>query len=230
MVKEQQMQFFITGTGKNVGKTVVTRALLQAFNNVGYCTVGYKPVELLSEENPINMRDASMIQAISSLSVTERQINPFCREEKSIFQSDCSPIDFNLLSQGLNLLREQAEIVVIEGSSGWFTPVSSQQRLSDWVIAEQLKVILVVGIQEDCINHAQLTAEVVRCEGLTLAGWVVNRINPGLSYYAETVTMLSQILSAPLLGEIPYIGNPKQRDLSCYIDISAIMPDRNKAV
>lgn len=228
MVKEQQMQFFVTGTGKNVGKTVVTKALLQAFNHVGYCTAGYKPVEFLSEENHVSYRDTTIIQEVSSLSLTEQQINPFSRDENSVFQPDCPPIDFNQLSQGLKLLREQAEIVVIDGSNGWFAPVSPQQRLSDWVISEQLHVILVVGIQVDCINHALLTAEVVRSKGLTLAGWVVNRINPGLSCYAETITMLNQILNAPLLGKIPYIGNPKQRDLSNYIDLSAILPDRNK--
>lgn len=228
MVKEQLMQFFITGTGKNVGKTVVTKALLQAFNHVGYCTAGYKPVEFSSEENHLSYRDTKVIQDVSSLSLTEQQINPFSRDQKSIFQSDCPPIDFNQLSQGLNLLRERSEVIVIEGSNGWFAPVSPQQRLSDWVIAEQLHVILVVGIQDDCINHAQLTAEVVRSKGLTLAGWVVNRINPGLACYAEIITLLRRILDAPLLGEIPYISNPKQRDLSGYMNISAVLPNKDK--
>ncbi|TCI20191.1 AAA family ATPase, partial [Exiguobacterium sp. SL-9] len=36
-------RFFVTGTDTNVGKTVVTRALLQSLNRGGSTAVGYKP-------------------------------------------------------------------------------------------------------------------------------------------------------------------------------------------
>ncbi|MDP1481735.1 AAA family ATPase, partial [Klebsiella pneumoniae] len=37
-------RFFVTGTDTEVGKTIASRALLQAANLLGFQTAGYKPV------------------------------------------------------------------------------------------------------------------------------------------------------------------------------------------
>ena len=68
--------------------------------------------------------------------------------------------------------------------------------LSEWVVQEQLPVLMVVGIQEGCINHALLTAQAIANDGLPLIGWVANRINPGLAHYAEIIDVLGKKLSA----------------------------------
>lgn len=88
-----------------------------------------------------------------------------------------------------------------------------------------MPVILVVGIQLGCINHAILTAEAIERDGLKIAGWVANRINPGLAYYAETIAALKQNISAPCIGELPYLARPEERDLSGFIDLSLIQCD-----
>lgn len=43
-------RFFITGTDTSVGKTVVSRALLQALASSGKSVAGYKPVAKGSKE------------------------------------------------------------------------------------------------------------------------------------------------------------------------------------
>ena len=73
-------------------------------------------------------------------------------------------------------------------------------------------VLMVVGIQEGCINHALLTAQAIANDGLPLIGWVANRINPGLAHYAEIIDVLSKKLPAPLIGELPYL--PRSPGLS----------------
>ncbi len=42
--------FFLTGTDTNVGKTVASRAIIQALQNQGIQIVGYKPVAFSREE------------------------------------------------------------------------------------------------------------------------------------------------------------------------------------
>ncbi|HHC0278536.1 TPA: ATP-dependent dethiobiotin synthetase BioD, partial [Salmonella enterica] len=42
-------RYFVTGTDTEVGKTVASCALLQAATQLGYQTVGYKPVASGSE-------------------------------------------------------------------------------------------------------------------------------------------------------------------------------------
>ena len=83
-------------------------------------------------------------------------------------------------------------------------------------------MLMVVGIQEGCINHALLTAQAIANDGLPLIGWVANRINPGLAHYAEIIEVLSKKLPAPLIGELPYLPRAEQRELSQYIDLSIL--------
>ena len=42
--------FFITGTDTNVGKTIVTRAIMQALQKAGIQVVGYKPITFGQDE------------------------------------------------------------------------------------------------------------------------------------------------------------------------------------
>jgi dethiobiotin synthetase len=50
-------RFFVTGTDTSVGKTVVSRALLQALAARGKRVAGYKPVAKGSKETPEGLRN-----------------------------------------------------------------------------------------------------------------------------------------------------------------------------
>ena len=50
-------RFFVTGTDTSVGKTVVSRALLQALAASGKRVAGYKPVAKGSKETPEGLRN-----------------------------------------------------------------------------------------------------------------------------------------------------------------------------
>jgi dethiobiotin synthetase len=55
-----------------------------------------------------------------------------------------------------------------------------------------------------------LTAEAIAARGLTLAGWIANRIDPAMAHQQENIASLRQRLPAPLLGDLPWRsdGNP----------------------
>lgn len=59
-------RFFVTGTDTSVGKTVVSRALLQALAASGKRVAGYKPVAKGSKETPEGLRnkDALVLQSV----------------------------------------------------------------------------------------------------------------------------------------------------------------------
>src|SRR5258705_50203 len=75
-------------------------------------------------------------------------------------------------------------------------------------------VVLVVGLRLGCLNHALLTAEAIRADGLTLAGWVANTIDPAMACRDENVATLRQRLAAPLLGVVPWLHTPDARDIA----------------
>lgn len=217
-------RIFVTGTDTAVGKTVVSRALLQKLAGVYPRVVGYKPVAKSSQptEEGLRNKDALILQASSSIALPYDAINPVTLQDDEISTSRDAPIDYHRLSTGLQRLNQQADAVVVEGTGGWRSLMNDGRPLSVWVVKEQLPVVMVVGIKLGCVSHALLTAEAIVHDGLPFMGWVANRINPGLAHYAEIIDVLRDTLAAPLLGELPYLPRVEQRELAGYIDLSQL--------
>jgi dethiobiotin synthetase len=51
-----------------------------------------------------------------------------------------------------------------------------------------------------CINHALLTAEAIITDGLDLAGWVANQVDPDYPRLEATLDILRTRLQAPMLA------------------------------
>ncbi|MFS2223286.1 dethiobiotin synthase [Pantoea sp. B65] len=204
-------RWFVTGTDTDVGKTVASSALLQTAVQAGYRAVGYKPVASGCELTPHGLRnsDALALQKYSALTLPYEQVNPLAFLEPTsphiVSAQEGRPITFAQLSAGLAQLSAQADWVLTEGAGGWFTPLSAQHTFADWVIEQQLPVILVVGIRLGCINHALLTAQAIAAAGLRFAGWIANDVQPPGRRHQEYLTSLRQRLPAPFLGEIPWL-------------------------
>ncbi|MFP9227995.1 dethiobiotin synthase [Pectobacterium cacticida] len=218
-------RWFVTGTDTDVGKTVASMALLQAANQAGYRTAGYKPVASGCQMTAAGMRngDALALQANSSVRLDYEAVNPLAFMEPTsphiISAVAQRPISLSTLSAGLRALETQADWLLVEGAGGWFTPLSDRVTFADWVIKEQLPVILVVGIKLGCINHALLTANAIRHAGLHLGGWIANDVIPPGKWHQPYLQTLQQRLSAPMLGEIPYLPDIHRHNLGQYLTI-----------
>ena len=69
-----------------------------------------------------------------------------------------------------------------------------------------------------------LSAEAIQSDGLDLLGWVANQVELDTEHYTEMLTMLSEKIEAPLLGEIPFLGESVFAEkLEKYIDLSPIL-------
>ncbi|WP_283130922.1 dethiobiotin synthase [Enterovibrio norvegicus] len=220
--------YFVTGTDTEVGKTVASVAIMQAVAKAGLLVGGYKPIAAGSDETHegLTNEDAVCLRAASNLALGYDEVNP------CLLHEPCSPhtaaelenkeIMFSVLTDGLKNIQAKTDFTLVEGAGGWRVPVTYDATLADWVKEEKLPVILVVGIKLGCLNHAYLTAEAIRRDGLEIAGWVANRINPGTEHYSDIVKTLEHHLQVPKLGEIPYMTKVKTRDLSAYIDVKPL--------
>jgi len=98
-------------------------------------------------------------------------------------------------------------------------PSPSWRDSTDLAVALALPVILVVGLRLGCINHALLTAEAIAARGLTLAGWVANRIDPDMARADDNIATLRERLGAPLLGSVPRIAGGQPADAAPCLDL-----------
>jgi dethiobiotin synthetase len=94
--------------------------------------------------------------------------------------------------------------------------------LSDLVISLGLPVILVVGVRLGCINQAVLSAEAIVRDGLELAGWVANVVDPQTSRLEENLATLAERLPAPCLGRVPRLEVASPEAVAGYLDLSLL--------
>ncbi|WP_413110487.1 dethiobiotin synthase [Thaumasiovibrio sp. DFM-14] len=220
--------FFVAGTDTEVGKTVCSRAIIQAAVAAGVNIAGFKPVASGSQLTPVGTRntDALYLLDAANVEMSYEEVNPYPLVEAAsphlAARKEGVSIDFDVIDTAFENAKSKAEVVLVEGAGGWRVPVADDKYLSEWVQHQQLPVILVVGVKLGCMSHAILTAEAIERDGLKVVGWVANRINPGLDNYADVIRLLEAKLPGNKLGEIPYMPGITKRDLSKYIDFSLL--------
>ena len=220
--------FFVAGTDTDVGKTVSSKAILDALNMKGLNTAAYKPVAAGSEDKGegVQNSDAIHLRSVANVELSYEEENPYALLLPSsphiAAEAERVVIDYSVLSQGLAALKAKSDVVLVEGAGGWRVPVSKDDCLSTWVKQEKLPVVLVVGIKLGCLSHAMLTAEAIQHDGLEIIGWVANRVNPGTEHYAEIIAMLEDKMPAPKLGEIPYMPSVKRKNMGKYINLDVL--------
>ncbi len=220
--------FFVAGTDTDVGKTVSSKAILDALNMKGLNTAAYKPVAAGSEDKGegVQNSDAIHLRSVANVELSYEEVNPYALLLPSsphiAAEAEGVVIDYSVLSQGLAALKAKSDVVLVEGAGGWRVPVSKDDCLSTWVKQEKLPVVLVVGIKLGCLSHAMLTAEAIQHDGLEIIGWVANRVNPGTEHYAEIIAMLEDKMPAPKLGEIPYMPSVKRKNMGKYINLEVL--------
>jgi len=204
------MKLFITGTDTEVGKTYVTKKLIQQTNQQGYSTLGLKPIASgCNDQNAWVNEDALTLQQASSIKANYSLVNPYAfapaiaphiaaRQSnveltpESVYQA-CLP--------GFNL---HADYTFIEGAGGLLTPLNEQHSYIDFIRYANLSVILVVGMKLGCINHALLTARAITQSGITLYGWIANCIDPDMAAFQDNLAILRQRIAAPCLQVFSY--------------------------
>ncbi|MEP5569267.1 MAG: dethiobiotin synthase [Halioglobus sp.] len=199
--------FFVTGTDTEVGKTAISCALLQAAASEGLSTAAVKPVAAGCDDQGHN-EDALQLMENMTVTLDYDQVNPVALAPAIAPHIAAAQAGKNIQASRLaglcrGVMMSGADFVLIEGAGGWRVPISPRETLADLAKQLQVGVIIVVAMRLGCINHALLTAEAVRRDGLPLAGWVANQPGEPMNCYAENLDTLQRQLPAPFLGEVP---------------------------
>ncbi len=201
---------FITGTDTDVGKTVVSCALVRALRTLGRRVAVMKPVASGAIRTPQGLRNADALALIEAAGgdLPYERVNPYC------FEPPVSPhiaakearidVDTSRIKQDYDLLAAGSDWVVIEGAGGWFAPINNHQTMADLAWALSVPALLVVGLKLGCLNHAQLTRIGIEAHGVSFTGWVANGIDPEMARAAENLAALERLLGEPALAVIGY--------------------------
>ena len=203
--------YFITGTDTNAGKTWATVALMRYFKQQGKSVAGMKPVAsgCFLQDGQLKNADALQIQENASLKIDYDLINPYAYElsVSPHIAGINNPVELTKIVESFNVLKELAEIALVEGAGGWYAPLNDREDISDLAKSLALPVIIVVAIRLGCINHAKLTSQAIQHSGIPCAGWIAVCVDPDMPNREENIQTIKTALNMPLLGVLPYLAN-----------------------
>lgn len=228
-MKNQHTGFFITGTDTEVGKTLVSGAIILKLREHGLKTLGFKPVVAGTYQdaagNTLN-EDLETLRIAAQLEPGDFNLSPY------ILPMPVAPhLAAATLNQGLELEKiksaydhicTEAQAVVVEGAGGFLVPLNESEDLSDLARDIQLPVILVVGMRLGCINHALLTYQAIESRHLKVAGWIANSLATEMPLLKENIASLEARIHAPLLGIIPPLPKALQKPNHAPYSIAAL--------
>ncbi len=204
--------YFVAGTDTEIGKTWCSAALLRSAQAAGFSSLGLKPVAAGAEfiDGQWQNEDAIALREASSVRLAYGRHNALCLKQAMAphlaAQQSAVSIDTDSLLRELKrtMAESGADFCVVEGAGGWRVPLVDGFAMSELAKALALPVILVVGMRLGCLNHAQLSAEAIIRDGLHLAGWVANELEPKMSCLDENIQSLQQLLPAPMLARVAW--------------------------
>ena len=212
--------WFVTGTDTGIGKSLASATLLHALRMRGLRAVGMKPLASGCESTPQGWRneDALALQAASDPRPAYEDVNPFALPNPLAPELAAADAGIRVtlapILSAFQRLSSQADAVVVEGVGGWAAPLAAELDQADLARALDLPVVLVVGLRLGCINHARLTAHAIEQDGLRLAGWIANDIDPSMARADDNFELLKQRLPVACWGRLPFRQKPDPEQLA----------------
>jgi dethiobiotin synthetase len=167
------LTWFVTGTDTNAGKTTVCKALLLAARARGLRATGYKPIESGCPPKQEFGSDArALAEAAGSAPqcsyVFEAPVAPLHAAEQ-----EGQTISTAAITAKARALRDETDLLLMEGAGGLLVPISSNSTIADLAIALAQPLLIVAPDTLGSINHSLLTIEGARQRGLQVDALVL---------------------------------------------------------
>jgi len=221
--------YFVTGTDTEVGKTLVSGALILKLREQGLNTIGFKPVVAGTYQDAAGKtlnEDVETLRIASNLGSNELGLCPYVLDQPAaphlVAAHQSLKLEMGVMAEAFQNIQHQADCVVVEGAGGLLIPLNDQDDLSDFAKKIRLPIILVVGMKLGCINHALLTYEAIKARNLTIAGWIANTLSTEMPLLQENLQTLKTRMTTPFLGLIPVLPKALQKPDNSPYSIEAL--------
>ena len=186
-------RIFITGIGTGVGKTVTSACVVEALQ-ADY----WKPVQTGLTEGT----DTDTVKSLISNPVSVCHREAYCLEAPASPHLAARLEDVNInvkrILELAHSIQPSSRSLVIEGAGGLMVPLTEQVFTIDFIQQLEAKVIIVAQNYLGSINHALLTAQVLRQRAIPVLGWIFS------GEYHSNETEVIGWSGYPLLGRIPH--------------------------
>jgi dethiobiotin synthetase len=199
--------FFITGTGTDIGKTLVTTTLCWQLRQMGKQVTALKPVITgYTPDDPFS--DSALILKSSGLLSSPQLIETISpwRYKAAIAPNIAAAregkpaVDVDAI---VKYCREhamlQSDVLLVEGAGGLMAPINDHHTTLDVMRTLAWPVILVTGSYLGSLSHTLSAVEVLRSRGLTIRALIVNQSEKSPVSLDETAATLQRFMPSDIL-------------------------------
>ncbi len=205
---------FVTGSGTEVGKTVVAALLCRQLAAKGLGVNAVKPViSGYDDDHPEDSDTGILLDAIGRPVTAEtiEAVSPWR------FRAPLSPdmaarregrtVPFEDVVAFCNACRAgPGDVLLIEGLGGVMVPLTERLTVLDWMAVLGAPALLVTGSALGTLSHTLTAAHALMARGIALAGVVVSESEENPVPLAETVDTLARFLTPVPVTALPRLG------------------------
>lgn len=179
-------QYFVTGIGTDVGKTI-TSAVLCSKLGAAY----FKPIQA----GNLDELESNLIQNLVPNTIVFDTLYKLNNPVSPHLAAKLDQIHIDI--ESINLPKYQGNLIV-EGAGGVLVPLNDEYTILDLIKRLKLATIVVVKHYLGSINHTLLTCTILKQSGVEVAGII---FNGDINEESERIILLKTQL--PCLGRIP---------------------------
>lgn len=193
----------VVGTDTGVGKTVICTGLLHGLRRLGFKVAGFKPVETgIPEPKEGSLSDPAdwerLERSSGQISGTALGVSfPLPAAPLAAARACGRILNLGLLEEKLGQLREDHDLVLLEGAGGLLVPFAENLLWGDFLQRLAPRCLVVGRLGLGSINHTLLTLEALGRRGIPVLGVMLSSTEPAgpeARYTPELIADFSDIV------------------------------------
>ncbi|MDE0467759.1 MAG: dethiobiotin synthase [Candidatus Poribacteria bacterium] len=217
---------FITGTGTEIGKTVIAGGLAASLKQAGMNVGVMKPISTGDTADAQFLKHAAQVDDERSL------INPiYLRHPLApsvAARMEGREIDVSCVETAFAELRQKYDFVIVEGVGGIAVPIQDDFLVVHLIKRLQLPILIVAQVGLGTLNHTLLTVAYARQFELQITGIVLNGLCAETAGLAEATNPaeIENLTGVPVIGVVPY----EKRLDTAYPDVTFLAEFMNQHI
>lgn len=228
MAAETCMRLAVTGTDTEIGKTVVSCALLAMARSRELRIGTMKPVETgvfarTRVDGPSIRSDAERLRSAAGVSDAMELIRPIALVEPLAPMVAARRagivLDLERLDHSFATLVADRDLMIVEGAGGLLVPITAHFTYADLFAKWSCELIVVAGNRLGVINHTMLTMMAARAVGLPVRAVVLTSLGGRDASVAEATNFdaLTELLPGTPCIRFPWVDRWEDPDALCAV-------------
>ena len=217
---------FITGTGTEIGKTVIAGGLAASLRQSGMNVGVMKPI------STGDTADAQFLKHAAQVDDELSSINPiYLRHPLApsvAARIEEKEIDLSGIETVFTEFQQKYDFVIVEGVGGIAVPIQDDFLVAHLIQRLQLPILIVAAVGLGTLNHTLLTVAFARQFNIQIAGIVLNGLRPEIAGLAEATNPveIEKLTGVPVIGVVPY----EKRLTAAYPDVTFLAEFTNRHI